>query len=231
MLPGPSLWVRAAAVSSHSHERLCALRSRCLGLSPRPTSSLPCLRAVPSSPVPQCPPLRSSMGRRQGTAGEVRDDAGKALRALPSRSEAPCPVIARSPVSVPPDELICRWSVSASLMTSVSVSVGLGDRVPPVLRRRGRGTGSGEESPFPPLSSYPPPFLGAGLQTPGAVEGGAGRSGAGPGMGSLVRVGGPGGSVGATCRVSWALEGLEPPGAAPKPPPPLVTHQLPPQRH
>ena len=183
VLPGPSLWVRAAAVSSHSHERLCALRSRCLGVSPRPASSLPYLRAVPSSPVPQCPPLQSGMGRRQGTAGEVRDDARKALRALPSPLEAPCPVIGQSPMSVPPDELICRWSVSASLMTSVSVPVGLGNRVPPVLRR-GRGTSSGEESPFPPLSSYPPPLLGAGLQTPGAVEGGAGWSGAGPGIGA-----------------------------------------------
>ena len=29
---------------------------------------------VPSSPVPQCPPLRSGMGRRQGAAGEVHTE-------------------------------------------------------------------------------------------------------------------------------------------------------------
>lgn len=95
-------------------------------------------------------------------------------------------------VSVPPDELIYRWSVSASLTTSVSVPVGLGDSVPPVLRRRGRGTGSGEESPFPPLSSYPPPSQGAVVKhtwlllgyRPGAVEDGAGRGGLALGWGA-----------------------------------------------
>lgn len=54
----------------------------------------------------------------------------------------------------PPDELIYRWSVSASLTTSVSVPVGLGDRVHPVLRR-GRGTGSGRSLLFP-LSAVTP---------------------------------------------------------------------------